>query len=73
VIPPLTDETEDDTDSDEERETALDRVIHGAWGVPLRDPAGLSAEFTEAGFTDVRVVDRYSSLLVIGCRHDAVE
>jgi SAM-dependent methyltransferase len=72
VIPAIAAPTEGEDASDEAREEALDRVIHGAWGVPLLDPAGVAAEFTEAGFTDVRVVDRYSSLLVIGRRHDAI-
>jgi predicted O-methyltransferase YrrM len=59
---------EHDRRSDEGRELALDRVIHAAWGVPVRPVEDLLAEVAEAGFLDVQVADREISKLVIGYR-----
>jgi SAM-dependent methyltransferase len=59
---------EHDRHSDEGRELALDRVIHAAWGVPVRPVEDLLVEVTDAGFVDVQVADREISKLVIGYR-----
>ncbi len=46
----------------------LDRVIHGSWGVPHREPEELRAELEDAGFVGAYVLDRPGSKVVLGHR-----
>ena len=39
------------------RTYALDRVVHGGWGVPARGVDDLKAEMTEAGFVETEFQD----------------
>jgi len=39
------------------RTYALDRVVHGGWGVPARGVDDLEAELVEAGFVDTEFQD----------------
>jgi len=58
----------------DENDTALtlhaliEDIISTSWKVPAVRPDGLAAEFEAAGFVDVHVVHRVSSLLVVGHR-----
>lgn len=59
---------EDDLHSDDGRELAIDFLVHGSWGVPLRGADYVVAEVEAAGFVDVRVVARQVSRLVLARR-----
>lgn len=47
----------DDLRTDDGREYAVDRVLHGGWGIPIRSPEELVAELEGAGFVDPEVLD----------------
>ena len=40
------------------RDWSMFRVLLASWGVPERDPDQLVAEFEDAGFVDVTIVQR---------------
>lgn len=46
-----------DLRTDDGREYAVDRLLHGSWGVPLRSPRELAAELEGAGFVDAELLD----------------
>lgn len=70
IYSPAIDQTavHNDPQSQGARELVLDRVIHGSWGVPHREPDELRAELEDAGFVDVYVLDRPGSKVVLGHR-----
>jgi SAM-dependent methyltransferase len=47
----------EDLRTDDGREYAVDRVLHGGWGIPIRSPEELVAELEGAGFVDPEVLD----------------
>jgi SAM-dependent methyltransferase len=59
VAPLMGDPVEAVTDlrTDDGREYAVDRVLHGGWGIPLRSPAELASELEAAGFVEAEVLD----------------
>jgi SAM-dependent methyltransferase len=54
--------------SDDGRDAAMDRLVHGSWGVPARGADDLADELEEAGFVNVRVIDRGFQRTVLGVR-----
>ncbi len=59
---------DEDLHSGDGREAAMDRLVHGSWGVPPRGAEDLVAELTGAGFVDARLVSSESARIVTGRR-----
>jgi SAM-dependent methyltransferase len=60
VIAPLMGDPVDSVEelrTDDGREFAVDRLLHGSWGVPLPSPEELVAELEGVGFVDAEVLD----------------
>jgi hypothetical protein len=57
-----------DPQSDQGRSGALDRVMYGAWHIPVADAANLEQEVAAAGFGEVRTVTTPFNQIVVGRR-----
>ncbi len=42
--------------TDDGQEYAVDLLLHGSWGIPIRSPEELQAEFEHAGFVDAELL-----------------
>lgn len=54
--------------TDDGREHAVDLVLHGSWGIPIRSPEELHAEFEAAGFVDAELVQLPFARVVLARR-----
>ncbi|MGA8210040.1 MAG: class I SAM-dependent methyltransferase, partial [Nocardioidaceae bacterium] len=71
LLAPLQDEPSvlvDEPTSAQARQAALDRLLHGSWGVPARSGQELVAELAAEGLVGARVVDSGSARLVLARR-----
>ncbi len=57
-----------DPHSEEARDFAVNRLLYGAWGIPLTGAGALQSEIDEAGFVDVQLVQTPINRVVLARR-----